>query len=221
MRGGVALFAANNYMDEITTQTGDYPWGKIIFAFFAFWPTGLFLLHDKSIHDRSSILRTEKLLKWGQILLGLGLIIPAAILIFSVSNVSIALGVFLFWGAAGIALLGYAFWARHVSERYKEMIKICINEGISSISEIAKNYGASVNATRRLLRKMIKKDFFPEATIDKNEDKLILGLEQPIVTEGTVVIRCCVCKVLDVCTGEEKKCLYCNSTLKIVKGLFC
>jgi len=200
-------------------------WGWIIVWFILFWPLGALFLFRKLSRDKAAIMRDgKKVTIISFVLVGIG------VLIYSMA-LEVDAAYFYMWA---LALVGGGVWtflmARKMKvegERYKKYISIVVNQGQTSIDNIASAVGVSYQAAAKDLQKMIDAGYFSGAYIDVTQREIVLARAAPpqgsasyaqsapsAVKVQERIVSCGSCGANNKVKGQIGECEYCGSPLQ-------
>ena len=197
-------------------------WGWVIFWLIIFWPLGLPFLFKKINRDKAVILNGCTRVTVVSIIL-----VIIGIFIFSVAVDYGDLYTYL-WA---VALIGGGVWtfftARRMKiagERYKKYISIIVNQGQTSIDNIASAVGVTYELAAKDLQKMIDLGYFAGAYIDVAQREIVLAQisspQEPIPSATATaqaqerVATCGSCGANNRIVGQIGECEYCASPLQ-------
>jgi hypothetical protein len=201
-------------------------WGWIIFWLIVFWPVGLILIIKKLSEDKSAIMSGKS----GAASV-VGWILTAIGALFLLSGLSASEGsvivLALFFLAGGILLLRKAQGNKKTAAIYKKYIDIIVNNGESSIDNIAGAVGLGYDKVAADLQKMIDIGYLKNAYINVSTREIIIPRSVPspeLVPQAAgsnaapvaqkLVIRCPACGAnATVVSGSVTECEYCGSPL--------
>lgn len=226
-------------MAEKTITRKSTSWGVIVLLILLFWPIGAFLLYRKLSGDKTAVLKN------GKIILGVGI----ALAVFAVLSLLMAasgnletsdgqiqsvgdiLVMDLFFLTGGAVLIYFGRKMQRDGLKYKKYISIVVNNGITSIDEIASAVPCTYEAAVADLQKMIEIGYFSYAYIDSGSRRLVMpgyssdeentdddGMdivgERPSVPEQKIV-TCSSCGARNKVTeGRISECEYCGTPLQ-------
>ena len=191
-------------------------WVVIILLIIFFWPVGLILLFQKLKTDRTATLKSGKLIGVvSYILMGMG----AIYLLMTLSEDGGMLIPAILFGGGGIWIFIISRRMKKNAEKYRKYISIVINQGQSSIDEIAYAMGVSYEIAMQDLQKMIDAGYFSNAYINSGRREIVLA-RQVLVNQTVVspaqnrkkVVVCSGCGANNtVIEGQVGECEYCGN----------
>lgn len=197
-------------------------WAAIVLWFIFFWPIGIYLLIKKLSTDKSATVTNN-----GKILLAIGIffVLGAFIMLSSLingeSDKSTAVGGILFYGIGGVLMIYASIKQKETGERYKKYIDIVINQGQTTIENIASQMQLSYEDTVKDLQKMIEKGYFKNAHIDYQNHEIIVENNQKSEESNwgndiaEKVIKCPNCGGNNVIRiGRVCECDFCGSPIQ-------
>ncbi len=211
-------------------NTSTLSWPVIFFITILFWPIGIYLILKKVGSDRQAAMVGSKLIK----ILGIFLFSFAVLgLIVCVEDGLDAgtLLVILFFGAAGLSLIGTAGKIKNRAEDIRRYLAIVVNGGKRELDAIASAVKKPYETVRSDLQMMIDKGYLKGAYIDDGAGELVVPeRQQPVVVQaapplfaGTPVqpqaqmkkrvVQCSCCGANNVIEGDVGICEYCGSPI--------
>jgi len=192
-------------------------WIWVVVAFILFWPIGVVLLLVKLSGDKSAMMRCGRpMIILSYILIGIGVI---CLLAMFGGEIGMLMPAILFGGGGGaLNIIGRRTTA--TSERYKKYLDLVINQGETSIDNIAAAVGVSYAATVEDLQKMINSGFLTNAFIDVGSRSIVLARVAAPRADGFVVgqervLVCGSCGANNrTIVGKISECEYCGSVLQ-------
>lgn len=151
----------------MVTQVAPYPMGKIIFSFFVFWPTGIYLLYDKVsgvAKEKCGIFRCDKLRRVAIIKIVMGTLIPLALFLQGQNDTALAL--FAFWVSGGLILQLYVSHLSKKAEKYRKIIEWVVNKNVTDFAIIASNTNLEEAIVQKLYTKMLEDGFFESVSTE-------------------------------------------------------
>ena len=200
------------------TNTINTSWAAIVIALVLFWPIGLFLLFRKVAVDRSAAIRCGRPL----------ILISYALFFFSFVYISLMLsdGISFFipallTGVGGFFLRRTGKRMRDTSTKYKQYIAIVVNQGETSLDNIAGQMGLPFDIIQQDLQKMITLGYFKNARIDHGNRQIIFApMQMPNMPHmgdpgapAPRVVICPGCGANNRVLGYISECEYCGSAL--------
>lgn len=171
--------------------SGIYSWPVIIFAFFVFWPVGLYLVIKKVSLDRKAAMTTG-----GKGLKALGIILTAIGALGVIALVSAPEGIDIaatalagFMLLGGILLLLRANKISKDAKNIKKYLMIIVNSGERKIDTIASAMGKGFDDTKKDIENMINKGFLKNAYIDESKREVVLPSSKNVASNVTPSIN--------------------------------
>lgn len=204
-------------------------WPVIFFITFLFWPIGIYLILKKVSLDRQAAMVGSKLIKiFGIILFSFALL--GFIISVEEGFDAGSLIVILFFGAAGLSLMGTSTKMKHNAEDIRRYLAIVVNGGKRNLEEIASAVKKPYETARNDLQAMIDKGYLKGAYIDDGRGELVLTERQqpvvqmapplfagtptrPPVQQKKMVLQCVCCGANNVIEGDVGICEYCGSPI--------
>ena len=202
-----------------------YSWPIIVFVTIIFWPIGILLILKRISMDRKAVMVCGKLIR----VLGFGLFLFAALGFICCVGDGLdtdTLLVIIFFGAAGLALIGTAEKIKGDAESVKRYLAIVVNGGKRNLEEIASAVKKPYEKVRSDLQMMIDKEYLKGAYIDDGKGELVLTesrqtmvqVAMPLYTgapaqkpEQKRVVQCRCCGANNIVIGAVGECEYCGS----------
>lgn len=217
---------------ESTPGKSSISWGVIILFMILFWPVGVFLLIRKITQDKAAVLKNSK------VFFGIGVFL-IVVAIFGVTGdltaangqidslaSTLAAGIFLL--AGGGALIYFSRKMKREGLKYKRYISVVVNNGVTSIDDIAAAVPCTYDDAVIDLQKMIDIGYFNNGYIDFGARTLILPGHDHVANrmdEGLMsdtdasaprqeAVICGSCGAKNVIfEGANAECEYCGSYL--------
>ena len=195
------------------TPNNSIAWIWVILALIVFWPAGLFLLFKKLEQDRSATMKSGTLVAVVSFfLMFLGFIYFT--LMFTDSFAYII--PMLLFGGGGFWLFRVSRRMKATGKRYRSYIELIINQGKTSIDNMAQAMGVTYQMAETDLQKMIEKGFFQRAYIDRDRRMIVLPEMQPQGGQTLPqerVVACKGCGANNRVRTHVSECEYCGSPI--------
>lgn len=121
----------------------------------------------------------------------------------------------------GIILIYFSRKRKKLIEEFKEYVLHISSDPSGSISSLAASMGKTKNEVKRNLEMMIKRNYFVNAHINHEKDRLVIGssaaaVQQQQILQGELVpVKCKCCGGANqVIPGKIMTCEYCGAPIK-------
>jgi len=194
-------------------KTQSMSWAFIIIALILFSPIGAFLLYRKIKEDRCAAINN------GNIVIAVSyipLVFFAAYLALTVTDGFFFLVPAVLAGAGGLWVNSMGRRMKETGTGYKQYINLIVNQGQTSIDDIAAAMGRSNHLAVQDLQTMIQQGFFRDAELDTEKRKIVLVRAMPSFTPAEQTEEILTCKG---CGANHRlflpsvDCEYCGSSL--------
>ena len=203
-----------------------YSWPVIFLALIIFWPLGLFLIIRRASVDRKTAMGSAILIKG----LGIASCCMAALgFIVSVTDGfdGTDVGLIIFFGAAGAALLYLANKIKKEANSIKQYLNIIVNGNERQLDAIAAATGKQYDVIKKDVQRMIDRGFLKNAYINESTREVVLYSTIAANTTAddsakastptairTRVIACPCCSATNTVSESIGECEYCGTPLK-------
>ena len=203
-----------------------YSWPVIFLALIIFWPLGLFLIIRRASVDRKTAMGSAILIKD----LGIASCCMAALgFIVSVTDGfdGTDVGLIIFFGAAGAALLYLANKIKKEANSIKQYLNIIVNGNERQLDAIAAATGKQYDVIKKDVQRMIDRGFLKNAYINESTREVVLYSTIAANTTAddsakastptairTRVIACPCCSATNTVSESIGECEYCGTPLK-------
>ena len=200
-------------------ERSEIHWGWIVGCLILFWPLGLYLLFRRLSSDRGATFKSGKTIA----IVSYGLIAMCFIyLIMAITEDTAMLLAALLCGCGGVVLYRLSKKMQITGERYRQYITLIVNQGITSIDNIARIVEMTFEGVTNDLARMIDSGYFSGAYIDKSRREIVLAhpvqphhARQPASQIQEKIVICKGCGANNrVIVGQITECEYCNSLLQ-------
>lgn len=206
-----------------------YSWPVIFFVTVIFWPIGILLILKRVSMDKKAAMACGKLIS----ILGYGMFLFAVIGFICCIGDGLdtdILAAAIFFGVAGLTLIGTAQKIKGNAEDVKRYLAVVVNGGKRNLEEIASAVKKPYEKVRSDLQMMIDKEYLKGAYIDEGKGELVLQeRQQPVVQIAAPlfagmpmqqkeqpkkwVIQCHCCGANNMISGDVGACEYCGSPI--------
>jgi len=196
-------------------------WVWVVIAFILFWPVGVVLLLVKLSGDRSAAMRSGRnMVTLSYVLIGIGIICLIAMIGGGLDMVIALFTPMLLFGGGGIALYIIGRRTAATSERYKKYINVIINQGETSIDNIAAAVGVPYATAVEDLQKMINRGYLTGMFINIGLRSVVMARVAEPRADGLIIgqerlLVCGSCGANNkTVVGKISECEYCGSMLQ-------
>lgn len=202
----------------MTPNDRSMSWFWVVLALILFWPVGLFLLFRKLSQDRSATMNMGGLVAVVSFFLMFLGMVYLSLMITSGAGYLVPM---LLTGGGGIWLFRVSRNMKATGVRYKRYIDLVINQGMTSIDDIAAVVGVDYSMALTDLQKMIDGGYFRAAYIDASRRSIIVSATQaaPQMAQGMQpqahdrVVTCNGCGANNRVMAHVSTCEYCGSPI--------
>ena len=206
--------------------TGIYSWPVIIVFLIFFFPVAIFLMYKRFSVDKANVIKNAKITRnFGIAAVAFGLFYAIMALTGNVETtdesmepIAAAMTMLVILGGGGVLLFFISLKMKKNGIKHTKYVRAIVNQGHTTIDNIAANVGVTYETTLKDLYQMIEHGYFGGCYIDEANREIVFPKAQAVynAAEQTKVISCKSCGAnTTISIGRTNECEYCGSPMEI------
>ena len=206
--------------------TGIYSWPIIIVFLIFFFPVAIFLMYKRFSVDKANVIKNAKITRnLGIAAIAFGLFYAVMALTGNVETteesmepIAAALTMLAILGGGGVLLFFISLKMKKNGIKHTKYIRTIVNQGHTTIDNIAANAGVTYETALKDLHQMIEHGYLGGCYIDEANREIVFLKTQTTynISENRKVVSCKNCGAnTSVSIGRATECEYCGTPIEI------